>query len=112
MTRMEMRRAVLDLELVLLEIMVDILTSQMVDQEKTSLPTDQVTGRAWVGREVPSHSPFLLEVPVVQVHLVLVWTTFSQTFLGVNLEVGVSLVVSVVQLGLDQGLNLGLGVPQ
>ena len=70
---MAMKRAILDFKLVLQGIMVDILTSPTVDQDTTSLATDQVTGRAWVGREVPSRSPFPLVAPVVvQVHSVLI----------------------------------------
>lgn len=59
MTYMEMRKELLDLTLAVLEIMVDIHTSQVVDQDKVGLTSVQVV---WVDKEVQGHSLFPLVV--------------------------------------------------
>ena len=105
---MGIRRLVLDLMLAIHRTMMDILTSQVVvvDQDMVRILSDLVNGRVWGGVEAPSHFRFPLVALVVQAHLVLAWMIFFPTFLAVIQKVGVSLVVLVVQPGLN------LGVPQ
>lgn len=69
MTYMELRRELLDLILVALEIMVDIHTSQVLDQDKVGLTLGQVV---WVDKEVQNHFHFPLVVLVAKALLALV----------------------------------------
>lgn len=113
---MEMKEGVRDFKIVVLVIRVDTVTSRVVIQDRANFPLNQVNGKVWVGREVQSHSPSHLEVPVAQPHLVLVWMTSFPTFLVVMLRVEISSVglgvAQVLNPDLNPGLNLDLEVIQ
>ena len=72
MISMEMRRALLDLILAILDSMVDIPTSQVVDQGRVVLHSGLVIGKIWVDKEGQNHFHFLLVVQAARAHLVLV----------------------------------------